>query len=91
MPIDMWSPKGTSQRLLASKRVEAPRSRARTVMSQRRSRVGRRTKSWRREWDSNPRKSFHPSHAFQACALGQTMRSLPAERDCITGECGPER
>ena len=46
----------------------------------------------RREWDSNPRKSFHPSHAFQACALGQTMRSLPADRDCITGESdwGPQ-
>ena len=34
----------------------------------------------RRERDSNPRKSFHPSHAFQACALGQTMRSLLASK-----------
>jgi hypothetical protein len=31
----------------------------------------------RREGDSNPRGDFHRQHAFQACALGQTMRSLP--------------
>lgn len=31
---------------------------------------------WRREWDSNPRSAFRRSSAFQAGALGQTMRPL---------------
>ncbi len=41
--------------------------------------LARGRRALRRERDSNPRGSLHPLHAFQACALGQTMRSLQGD------------
>ena len=34
---------------------------------------------WRREWDSNPRGSVNPLHAFQACTFGHSVIS-PRQR-----------
>ncbi len=68
------APQRTETDSASERRRHGPR--ARTVMSQRRSRVGRRTKGWRRGWDSNPRNRSRGSQHFECCALGRTMRPL---------------